>query len=234
MASTRLPGKVLRPILGRPMLERIIERLGRAQCVDQIVVATTVNRADDPIAELARTLGVAYYRGSEEDVLDRVLQAARSTDATTIVEITGDSPLVDPGVIDTIFTAYCSRGVDYASNTLKLTYPLGVNAQVFAVAVLEEVASLTTDPADREHVSLYIYEHPERYSLCNVDSGLAAHYAGLRLTVDTPEDFALAEAIYQELYPANPAFALADVLKLLDARPALADMNRHVVQKRAR
>lgn len=234
MTSSRLPGKILRPIMGRPMLELLIERLSRAKCVDQIVVATTINPTDDVTEALARKLGVGCFRGSEDDVLDRVLRAARSAQADTIVEITGDCPLIDPAVIDKIFEAYLTHKVDYASNNLNRTYPLGLDTQVFAFKVLEEVASLTDDPADHEHVSLYIYEHPERYTLHNVESGLPERYEQIRLTVDTPEDFALITAIYEALYPANPEFALADVLSLLDSRPELAAMNTHVKQKQAR
>lgn len=234
MRSTRLPGKVLRPLLGEPMLARMIERLRRVRRADGIVVATTEHPADDPIVALAKDLGVAWHRGSEDDVLGRVLGAARGAGAELIVETTADCPLIDPGVIDGLIHTFQTNQVDYCSNILTHTYPRGLDAQVFPVAVLADVAERTNDPADREHVSLYIYEHPERYRLMNVASGLDARDAGWRLTVDTPEDYQLITAIYGELYPANRRFDLADILDLLHRRPDLATLNQHVRQKAVR
>lgn len=234
MRSTRLPGKVLLPLLEKPMLERMIERLRRVRRADAIVVATTVNPADDPIENLARSLGVACWRGSEEDVLGRVLDAARSVDADLIVETTADCPLIDPLVIDQLIQTFRANQVDYCSNVLQPSYPRGLDAQVFPTRILAQVAALTNDPADREHVSLYIYEHPARYRLLNVASGLPPAAGKLRLTVDTPEDLALVTAIYEALYPASPAFGLADILGLLARRPSLATLNEQVRQKAAR
>ncbi len=234
MGSTRLSGKVLRPVLGEPMLARMIERLRRVRKADGIVVATTVHAADDPIATLANDLGVGCHRGSEEDVLGRVLDAAQGAGADLIVETTADCPVIDPGVIDQLIHTFLSNQVDYCSNVLSHTYPRGLDAQVFPVAVLADVATRTDDPADREHVSLYIYEHPERYRLLNVASGLADRDAEWRLTVDTLEDSVLINAIYGELYPVNPRFGLADMLDLLHRRPDLATLNQHVRQKAVR
>jgi spore coat polysaccharide biosynthesis protein SpsF len=234
MRSSRLPAKVLRPAAGKPMLELLIERLSRARQLDQIVVATTDNAMDDVIEQLARRLGAGCFRGSEDDVLDRVLRAARSVAADVIVEVTGDCPLADPGVVDRIAGVYLGNKYDYVANVLKRTYPDGLEVQVFATALLAEVASLTQDPADREHVSLYIYEHPERYTLYNVESDLPAKYWDLRLTLDTPEDYELIAAIYDELYPHNPAFTLKDVLGLLDRRPGLLAFNAEVLDKPVR
>jgi spore coat polysaccharide biosynthesis protein SpsF len=234
MNSSRLPGKVLRPILGRPALELLIERLRRARRVRQVVLATTSHGADDALECLAGRLGIACFRGSEEDVLDRVLRAAQHVAGDVIVEITGDSPLLDPEVIDRVVEAYLAGGYDYVSNNRRHTYPLGLDAQVFSTATLAEVAQLTQDPADREHVSLYIYEHPQRYRIGNVESGLPPGCADVRLTLDTPEDLALITAIYEELYPSNPAFGLHDVLALLQRRPELRELNNHVRQRPAR
>ena len=234
MTSTRLPGKVLLPILGRPTLELLIERLRRVRGLDQVIVATTVNRTDDPIEALAKRLSAGCFRGSEADVLDRVLRAAQAHGVELIVEITGDCPLADPATIRRVLDTYHLGQCDYASNVLKRTYPRGLDVQVFPTTVLEEVARLTADPVDHEHVSLYIYSHPEKFRLRDVVSGLGEKYAELRLTVDTPEDFALIKAVYEALYPANPAFGLADVLELIDRRPDLARMNQHIQQKRVR
>lgn len=235
MTSTRLPGKVLRPLLGRPMLELLIERLKNAKRLDGIVVATTVVAADDAIEALAGALGVGCFRGSEEDVLDRVVRAARAVRADVIVEITGDCPLLDPPLVDSLVETYLANRYDFVTNRaaakVRPTYPNGYGVRIFSTAVLDEVARLTQDPLDREHVSLYIFEHPERFSLHNVESGLPERYWDLRLTVDTIEDFEVIRAIVEELYPKNPAFGLSDVLQLLDRRPELVEINRHVEQK---
>jgi spore coat polysaccharide biosynthesis protein SpsF len=231
MRSTRLPGKVLKPILGRPMLALMVERMQCAWQVDQIVVATTDNPADDPIADLAKLLGVGCFRGSEEDVLDRVLKAAQSVNADLIVEMTGDCPLAAPLIVDQLIGTFKTNSVDYCANILTRTYPRGMDTQVFPVKVLAQVSELTQDPTDHEHVSLYIYEHPERFRLLNVVSGYPANVADLRLTVDTPEDFELIQTIYQELYPINPRFDLSDILMLFQRKPELMTINRHIGQK---
>lgn len=233
MRSSRLPEKVLKPILGRPMLMFMIERLQRVQLLDEIVIATSEDSSCDPIEELAKQLDVSCFRGSEEDVLDRVLQAARKWQADVIVETTGDCPLIDPGVLDEVIGIYLANQFDYVS-TLQGSYPLGLDTQVFSTMVLAEAAKLTQDPVDREHVSLCIYRHPERFSVHWVASDLPEKYRDLRLVVDTPEDFALITAIYEDLYPMNPIFSLRDVLALLDRRPELIDINRHIQQKKSR
>lgn len=231
MTSSRLPGKVLKPILGRPILELLIDRLRLAHRLNDVVVATTTNPADDAIEALARRLGVGCYRGSEHDVLDRVLKAAKSANADVIVEVTGDCPLVDPGVVDQLVDCYLRNRFDYVANTLQRTFPRGLDTQVFSTCTLEEVFRLTQDPADREHVSLYIYEHPERFSLHNVQSGLPEKHWQHRLTVDTPEDFALIETIFERLYPQNPAFTLHDVIDLLEREPELTEINQEIRQR---
>ncbi len=231
--SSRLPGKVLMPAVGKPLLELMVERLRRARRLDAIVVATTEDPSSDPIEALADRLGIGCFRGSEDDVLARVLGAAQAHDADLIVETTGDCPLIDPGVIDHVIERFADGGVDYCSNTLERTYPRGMDVQVFPTAVLAEVASLTSAPADREHVSLYIYEHPERYRLRSVRSE-RPETGEDRLTVDTPEDLALVRAIFEALYPADRAFGLDAILALLDARPDLRALNRHIEQKPVR
>lgn len=230
MRSRRLPGKVLRPVLGRPLLELMIERLRRARRIEEIVVATTVDPSCQPIEDLAHRLGVGCYRGSEDDVLDRVLQAAKSVNADLIVETTGDCPLIDPATIDRVIETFLASDVDYCANVLERTYPRGMDVQVFPTAVLEEAARRTQDPSDREHVSLYIYQRPERFRLLNV-AYERPESADLRLTVDTPEDFALIQRVYEALYRDKPDFDLADILRLMDARPELREINAEIRQK---
>jgi spore coat polysaccharide biosynthesis protein SpsF len=234
MTSSRLPGKVLRPVLGRPLLAHMIERLRRVWQLDRIVVATTTNTTDDPIAALARELGAGCFRGSEDDVLARVLGAARAAQADLIVETTGDCPLMDPAVVDQVIATFKANAVDYCANVLQPTYPRGMDVQVFPTEILAQVDSLTSDPADREHVSLYIYEHPERFRLLNVASGLRPEDAEHRLTVDTPDDLELVRQIFERLYPTDRTFGLPEILDLLREDPALSRINRHINQKAVR
>lgn len=254
MSSTRLPGKVLAEAAGKPLLQHMIERLKRCKLLDDIVVATTLNPADDPIAALAWSL-CRCYRGREEDVLHRVLQTARVYGAELIVELTGDCPLIDPQIVDRVIARFHAPApivddgtllrwtkpmqariqddCDYCSNILERTYPRGMDVQVFPASVLRETAGLTNDPADREHVSLYIYEHPERYRLRNVAATYELTDPDLRLTVDTPEDLALVSAIFETFAPRND-FSLGEILALLRERPELREINVHVEQKEVR
>jgi spore coat polysaccharide biosynthesis protein SpsF len=235
MRSSRLPGKILKPLLGKPMLERMVERLQRARTVDGIVIATTDSPLDDATEAAARAMGVGCFRGSEDDVLARVLGAARAYHGDLIVETTGDSPLIDPGLLDKVVADYCMGGADFVSSSLTgYTTPIGTDVRVFSTAALAEVDALTRDPADREHVSLYFWTHPERYRLRNVPSELGPEAVKPRLTVDTADDFELVRRIYEALLPTRPAFTLGDVLNLLQAHPDWLALNQHVPQRAAR
>jgi spore coat polysaccharide biosynthesis protein SpsF len=232
--ATRLPGKVLMPILGEPMLGRMVERLRRARTLDEIVVATVDSPSDDALADYAAGIGVPVFRGSEDDVLDRVVRAAQSRESDVIVETTGDCPLIDPGLIDKVVGDFLIGGADFVSNILPHTTPIGTDVRVFRTSDLAEINEKSTDPADHEHVSLHFWEHLDRYRCRNVECGFPEAASTLRLTVDTAEDLELVRTIYAELYPANPEFTLFDVLDLFNRRPDLADMNRHVQQKAVR
>lgn len=234
MTSSRLPGKIVLPVLGRPLLELLIERLKRAQSLDGIIVATTSNPTDDIVEQLTKRIGVGCFRGSEDDVLGRVLGAAKKYHVDVIVEITGDCPLIDPEIVEKLIGIYHTGNYDYVSNVLKTTYPVGMDTQIFSTAVLQKVAALTDDPVDHEHVSLYIYEHPELFSLYNVDSDLPEKYQGIRLTLDTREDYELIKTIYESLYPKKPSFILKDILEFLDKREELLNINRHILQRKVR
>ncbi|MSS70323.1 MAG: spore coat biosynthesis protein F [Candidatus Latescibacteria bacterium] len=231
MRSTRLPGKVLVPIMGRPMLELMIERLRRVRRINAIVVATTDNPADQPIEDLARSLGVGFFRGSEEDVMDRVLRAARQAQADVIVETTGDCPVIDPETIDSVIEAFVTNNVDYCANVIERTYPRGMDVEVFWYKRLEEIVQLTTDPTDREHVSTYFYKHADRYRRLNLASSLPPDAVSLRLTVDTPQDLDLITRIYEALYPSKKDFSLQDILGLFERHPELKDINRDIKHK---
>ncbi len=232
MTSTRLPGKVLMECLGRPMLDLMIERVRLVPGLDGIVVCTTVNASDDPIVALCERLGVGVWRGDEDDVLTRVLEGARAHGVETIVELTGDCPLIDPVLIAQVIDAYAQSDVEYCANVIERSYPIGMDTQVFATHVLADVARRTRDAVDHEHVSLYIYRHPEIYRLKGLVAPETLFDPALRLTLDTPQDFALIDAVFRRLLPANPAFSLADILELLRAEPNLRALNDHIAQKK--
>jgi spore coat polysaccharide biosynthesis protein SpsF len=234
MTSTRLPGKVLLPLGGTTVLGLLIERLKRSRYLDAICVATTVNATDKSVAALAKELGVECFRGSEADVLGRVLGAVRATAADIIVEITGDCPFTDHRVVDRGIEEFFIRAVDYVSNTLSVTYPHGgFEVQVFPTSVLAEVDTLTNDPVDRTHVSYYIYQHPEKYRLYNFEAPLAARAPELRVVLDEKDDYTLITKVFSELYPRNPDFSVEDVVHYLRAHPDVAMLNKNVKGKKA-
>ena len=233
-ASTRLPGKTLLEICGKSTLELMIERVKSSKLIDQVVIATTVNPDCDAIEELAKRLDVGCFRGSEEDVLDRVLCAARAYNADIIVELTGDETIIDPDIIDETINFYLKNKYDYVSNILDRHYPRGLDTQVFATSVLDEVAGLTKDPADRENVSLYIYEHPEKYSLGSVKAPDEMDHPDWRWTLDTKEDFKFIQALYEEFYPKNKKFTAWDILQYLNDNPEVLAINQDIKQKAVR
>ncbi len=233
-ASSRLPGKTLIVICGKPTLELIIERIKRSKFIDEIVVATTVNPDCDAIEELANRLGVGCFRGSEEDVLDRVLQAAKAYNADIIVELTGDETLIDPVIVDQLIDYHLKNDFDYVSNVLNRRYPRGLDTQVFAVSVLDEVSRLTNEPADRENVSLYIYEHPERYKLGSIEAPEKFNHPDWRWTLDTKEDLEFLKAVYEALYSVKKDFDSYDVFELIKKDPHLLKINERVKQKAVR
>ncbi|MCS6944461.1 MAG: glycosyltransferase family protein [Sutterellaceae bacterium] len=217
VSSSRLPGKVLKPLLGEPMIARQIERLRRARMLEALVLATSTDSSDDPLARWAQAAGVPVYRGSLDDVLDRFVCAARPYAPAHVVRLTGDCPLADPAVIDLVVTRHLQGGADYTSNTLEPTWPDGLDVEVMTMAALEAAARESTAQYQREHVTQFIIRQPERFRLQNVraDNDLS----GLRWTVDEPADFELVEAIYAALYPSKPAFGTADILAFLRDNP---------------
>lgn len=243
MASTRLPAKVMALILGRPLLELLIERVAAASSVDQIVVATTVNPADDEIEALAARLGVGCHRGSVDDVVGRVLGAAEAFGADDIVALTGDNPLVDPQLIDDVVEFYRAGGFDYVTTThmhhslnwkAERTFPVGVSVQVFSRHALADAAGSDDDPAVREHTAFAIYDHPERYRLGAFEA--AGPYASwrrpdLRMTVDTAEDLAVIREIFETLGGRDIRFSTGEAIRLLAETPRLRALNGHVRQR---
>lgn len=231
ISSTRLPGKSMKRILGRPVLALLIERLKNVRLLDDIVVATTVKKEDKVIAKLSKKIGVKCFRGSEEDVLDRVLRAAKSVKADLIVEVLGDCPLVDPNLVEEGVETFLKGDYDYLSNALERTYPDGLDFQIYPVKVLEEVDALTNDPLDREHVTLYIYARPEKYKIKILRASGELDWPDLAITLDTLEDFKLIKIIFETLYPKNPQFTAFDVVRFLRSNPELLKINKDVKRK---
>ncbi|MBI3287913.1 MAG: glycosyltransferase family protein [Elusimicrobia bacterium] len=230
-ASTRLPGKVLKDLCGAPMLERIIERVRAASGLDALVVATTTRPDCDPIEALARRLGCAVFRGSEEDVLGRVRQAGRAAGADAVVELNGDCPFLDPEVIDRIAGAYRSGDYDVVSNGIERTYPMGLYVKAIRQASLDQAVRDTDDPYYHEHVGLYFYAHPEKFRITNILAPRDCYDPLLRLTVDTPEDFELTRRLYEALHRPGRVFGLREVLAYLREHPQLRQLNAHVAGK---
>ncbi|MCL4559660.1 MAG: glycosyltransferase family protein [Chloroflexi bacterium] len=232
MGSTRLPGKVLQEIAGKSMLFRVVERARLAQTLSQVVVATTIEPADDPIAAFCRENLIPFYRGSLNDVLDRYYQAARVFQAEVIVRLTADCPLIDPGVIDHTVREFLRAGVDFAANRLPpplgRTYPIGLDTEVCRFTALERAWKEAQLPYEREHVMPYLYSQPGRFRILRVDH--SPDYGSLRWTVDTPQDLALVRQIYAR-FPGRDDFSWLEVLDLIRADPALATMNMDVPAK---
>lgn len=230
MASSRLPGKTLMLLHGKPVLHRVVERIQLANRVDAVIVATTTNPQDDVIVSACREAGIACHRGSESDVLGRVIEAGKLAKADVIVQLGADCPFYDPALIDQLVGIYLGGSFDYVTNDIELTYPEGVDAHIVALRTLEEVVSKTSRPQDHDDVPRYIWEHPDEYRIFNLRAPAELHAPNVRLTLDYPEDYRLTELIYAELYPANPAFTTSDVLSLVRARPELLTINAHCKQ----
>ena len=232
MASTRLPGKIMKEVLGKTLLEYQLERLLRVKQADQVIIATTDHGEEQPIVDLCQRMGVPYFRGSEEDVLARYYGAATQYHADVVVRITSDCPLIDPAVVDEVIGFYLAHkeDYDYVSNTFpELTYPRGMDTEIMSYKVLKEAYEQAKDQAEREHVTIFIKRRPERYRIKNLPYD--EDYSHYRWTVDTPEDFALIKKMITALYPVNPHFTLEDCLALIEEKPEWAKINAHIKQK---
>jgi spore coat polysaccharide biosynthesis protein SpsF len=226
MSSSRLPGKVLKPILGRPLLQHQIDRVRRAASLDSLVVATSIDASDDPIAALCEQAGVACFRGSLSDVLERFHQAASFYQAQTIVRLTGDCPLVDPSIVDATVALFRSDAYDLARTDA--SFADGLDVEVLSFGALDTATRRATRPSDREHVTLYIHRQPEVFRIAEYSS--PTDLSGLRLSVDELPDFELVRRIYEALYPVNAAFTTADIVALLAARSDLRELNRGIAR----
>lgn len=231
LGSSRLPGKVLKTVMGKPLLEYQIERVSRSKFIDKIVVATSNQDKDQPIVEWCKKLSVLYHRGSEEDVLERYYDAAQLHQADAIVRLTADCPLIDPKLIDKVIESYAQSHpkYDYVSNCLERTYPRGMDVEVFSFKALTEAFHNATSPVEREHVTPYIYKNPQMFKLHCIKS--TNNHSQHRWTVDTVEDFVLIKNILESIYPIHPTFTLQDCLNVMEKHPDWMQLNAHIYQK---
>lgn len=231
MTSTRLPGKVMLEVLGKPMLEFQLERVRQVSLIDDIIIATTTNATDDAVADFARAGGFGLHRGSESDVLDRFEGAIASTDARTVVRLTADCPLIDPDEIERVIRRYHDADpvCDYVTNAIPRSYPAGLDVEVFSREVLEMAAVETHDAYNREHVTPFLYLNPERFRLLSVvcEPDLSRE----RWTLDEPGDFELIRRVLERLYPTCPDFRMADVVHVLNENPEWRALNGSVREK---
>jgi spore coat polysaccharide biosynthesis protein SpsF len=234
MTSSRLPGKVLKPCLGRSMLQLLVERVRRSQYLDAIVVATTVNAPDQEIVDVASGIGIESFRGSEHDVVARVTGAMEAAEADIVVQLTGDCPLLDPEIIDQVIRVYSANSFDYVSNYLVRSFPRGLDVAVASLGVLRESLAIAKDHAQHEHVFLSVYENPHRFRLFNVFAPPELCRPDWRWTLDTDADYSCITKIYEALYPENPRFTSGDIVRLLHQHPEIAELNQDIQQKEVR
>lgn len=230
IGSTRLPGKALLDIAGRPMLLHVIERMQRSEEIDKIVVATTHNERDDEIEDFCKKHEVSFYRGSENDVLDRYYQCAKEYAADIVVRVTSDCPLIDPRVVDMVINEYKKGESDYSSNIVERTYPRGMDVEVFSFKALAKAHREAHEDYQREHVTPFIHENPEKFILTNVLGD--EDFSRYRITVDTPEDMEMVSRLYIKVFDdIGSSYGYMDLVNALAADSELLSINSGIEQK---
>ena len=236
MGSTRLPGKVMKTLCGKTVLGHVISRVKACPLVNEVVVATTVSLLDDVIIAESTKYGARHFRGSEDNVLERYYLTAKQFHADVIVRITSDCPLLDPVVLSKMLHYFRNRvangkNIDYLSNTLSRTFPRGLDAEIFTFSTLQCAMQEASQPFEFEHVTPYVYRHPDKFVLEEFKNEVdLSHY---RWTLDTQEDYVLIDSIFQALDDGhNNLFSTEAVLSFLKQRPELAAINAHIEQKK--
>lgn len=229
MGSTRLPGKVLKEVLSRPLLSFQIERMKKSKLINELVIATTP-LGNEKIMELCEKESVPYFVGSESDVLDRYYQAAKKHEADIVVRMTSDCPIIDPEIIDQVIQMYVDGNYDYVSNTQDRTFPRGMDVEVFSMDALEKTHKEAAIEYEHEHVTPYIYLNRDKFSVGQYTQVNDTN--DIRLTVDTTEDFLVIRNIFNELYNNKPDFLLADILDVLEKYPEWKEINKEIIQKK--
>lgn len=226
VSSSRLPGKVLKPILGKPMILHELERLKRSKRIDKIVLATSQDESDNGLADMVVADGYEVYRGSLDDVLDRYYQCARTYQTDHVVRITGDCPVIDWRIVDTVIEKHLTEKNDYTS--LSEEYPDGLDTEIVRFSVLEQAWHDARLASEREHVTLYIRNHVDMFQCGQITC--SQNLNQMRWTVDEPRDFQFIQQVYEELYPGNTDFAMNDILALLDKKPQLQFINDGIIR----
>ena len=231
MASSRLPGKVMERVDHQPLLGHLIKRVRRTRSLTGFVVSTSVNAENDVIEEYCLENGVGCFRGAEDDVLGRTLASLKSTNADIGVTVFGDCPLLDPNIIDYAVELFLDRKkYDFVGNNLRTTYPPGMDVEVYRTNALEDSDRRTTDIRIREHGTLYIRQHPERYSLKNFEATKSINRPDLYLGLDTQEDLAVVKEILNH-FQGKVDYSLEEIIHSMDANPQLAESNRHIYRR---
>jgi len=231
MGSSRLQGKIMMNIGTKPILQWVIERTKRASLIDKVIVATSVKTEDNIIGRLCKRLDIGCFRGSEHDVLDRYYKASKELKRDSIVRITSDCPFVDPVIIDEVIKIHFKNKNDYTMNNTEDSYPRGLDMEIFNFKSLEESYLNAKNPYQREHVSVYMYEHPEIFKIERVEADGILRRPGYRFCVDTEDDLKLARKIYLMLHRSKKPINAYNIIKLLDLHPELTRINAHVKQK---
>lgn len=231
MTSTRLPGKHMLLANGKPMMEHLIGRLKKVPSLDKIVIATTVNETDEPLVALAHRLDIVCFRGSEEDVMCRVIGAAESVNADIIVGITGDCVIIDPLLVEQTIQTFLNNRCAYVNNAAVSGYPDGMNTQVYYLETLKESASMTDESLDHEHVTSHILRNPDLFPPVYLVAPLDLHWPELQLTLDEQADYELLKEIIEYFGDENPFFSCRDLINLLKERPEWVKINQDVYRK---
>jgi spore coat polysaccharide biosynthesis protein SpsF len=231
MGSTRLPGKVMLPLLGKTVLAHVVQRCKEINLADEVVIATTNQDIDKQIDEEARKLNIPCYRGSETDVLQRYYEASQAYNADIIVRVTSDCPLLDSEISNQVIKQFLSDPlVDYCSNSIKRSFPRGLDTEVVSASVLKRAHYSAIEPSEREHVTPYIYLRPHEFNIKHMTNG--TDYSHYRWTLDTPEDWELIKNVYRHLYSKEKVFGWNEVIALMRMNPEIPLMNAHVEQKK--
>jgi spore coat polysaccharide biosynthesis protein SpsF len=228
MSSTRLPGKIMTHFSGNSLLGHIIERLTYSKFISNIVVATTLNPADDAVVEWLQQNDIRHFRGDEKDVLSRYYYAAMLYDARHIARITSDDPFKDPQIIDQVSKLYFDNMLDFAYNNKPATFAEGLDTEIFSFAAIKKAFDNAVDPFEREHVTQHFYRNPQLFRQQNLESPI--DYSSFRWTIDTPEDMAMAQQVYKHLYKKGQIFLAGDILSLCEQYPEIPKINQAVAR----
>lgn len=234
MGSTRLPGKIMKDLSGKPVLWHVVDRLKHSKKIDKVIIATTVLAEDDKVENFCEENNIPFFRGSVEDVLSRYYYTAQKFSCKNIIRITSDCPVIDPEIIDKMIDLFDNENsgevkIDYLSNSLERTFPRGLDAEIFTFDVLEKTFNSATEKYEKEHVTPYIYKHPALFKLKNYSND--KDYSNLRWTLDTPQDLQLIREIYNVLYKGNKIFLFKEILELVKKNPKLKEINNSIKQK---